>query len=155
MISTRPPDLKNIAEVYQRRLKRLDHLAIAVAKLVGSWSFLIWQTVFIGGWMILNLIGWARNWDPYPFILMNLVLSLEGAYTAPLLMMAQNRDAERDRLMMQEDYETNRRAAEEVRRILDTLEQHGRLLAKLVDQRESRDGAGPPVAGAPTGAARS
>jgi uncharacterized membrane protein len=86
---------------------------------------------------------------------MNLALSLEGAYTAPLLMMAQNRDAERDRLMMQEDYETNRRAAEEVRKILDTLEQHGLLLAKLVDQRESRDGSEPPVAGAPKRAARS
>jgi uncharacterized membrane protein len=48
-------------------------------------------------------------------------------------MMAQNRDAERDRLVMQEDYETNRRAAEEVRKILDTLEQHGRFLAKLVE----------------------
>jgi hypothetical protein len=75
-----------------------DRLAIAVAKLIGSWNFLLWETVFIAGWMILNLIGWARSWDPYPFILMNLVLSLEAAYTAPLLLMAQNRDAERDRL---------------------------------------------------------
>jgi uncharacterized membrane protein len=154
-MSTHPPDVQNLAEVYQRRLKRLDRLAITVAKLIGSWSFLLWETVFIAGWMILNLIGWARSWDPYPFILMNLVLSLEAAYTAPLLLMAQNRDAERDRLMMQEDYETNRRAAEEVRKILDALEQHGRLLAKLVDHRESRDGSGPPVAGAPTGSARS
>ena len=154
-MSTRPLDVKNLAEVYQRRLKRFDRLAIAVAKLVGSWSFLLWQTVFIAGWIIVNLIGWARSWDPYPFILMNLVLSLEAAYTAPLLLMAQNRDAERDRLVMQEDYETNQRAAEEVRTILDMLEQHGRLLAKLVEQRQSRDGSGPPVAGAPTGAARS
>ena len=127
-MSTRPLDVKNLAEVYQRRLKRLDRLAIAVAKLVGSWSFLLWQTVFIAGWIIVNLIGWARSWDPYPFILM---------------------------MVMQEDYETNQRAAEELRTILDMLEQHGQLLAKLVEQRQSRDGSGPPVAGAPTGAARS
>jgi uncharacterized membrane protein len=154
-MSTRPLDVKNLAEVYQRRLKRLDRLAIAVAKLVGGWSFLLWQTVFIVGWIIVILIGWARSWDPYPFILMNLVLSLEAAYTAPLLPMAQDRDAERARLVMQEDYETNQRAAEEVRTIRDMLEQHGRLLAKLVEHRQSRDGSGPPVLGAPTGAARS
>ena len=68
--------------------------------------------------------------------MMNLLLSLQAVYTGPLIMMAQNRQAEKDRLMMQEDYETNRRAAEEIRQILNILEQHGQLLEILLTQRE-------------------
>jgi len=83
----------------------------------------------------LNLIGWVKSWDPYPFILMNLVLSLLAAYTAPLIIMAQNRDAERDRLMMLEDFETNRQAAEQINKILNVLEEHGQHLALLLERR--------------------
>ena len=68
---------------------------------------------------------------------MNLLLSLEAAYTAPFIMMAQNRQAEKDRLLMQEDYETNRRVAEEVRQILNIMEQHGQLLEIILAQREN------------------
>ena len=66
---------------------------------------------------------------------MNLLLSLLSAYTAPLIIMAQNRDAERDRLMMLEDCETNRQAAEQISKILKVLEEHGERLALLLEQR--------------------
>jgi uncharacterized membrane protein len=131
--------VRDVNELYQRGLKRLDYLAIAVAKIVGSWSFIVGQTIFFGGWVALNLIGWAKSWDPYPFILMNLVLSLLGAYTAPLIIMAQNRDAERDRLMMLEDFETNRQAAEQIRKILKVLEEQGQQLALLLERRANED----------------
>lgn len=127
--------VRDVNEVYQRGLKRLDYLAIAVANIVGSWSFIIGQSIFFGGWVALNLIGWVKSWDPYPFILMNLVLSLLSAYTAPLIIMAQNRDAERDRLMMLEDFETNRHAAEQINKILNVLEEHGQHLALLLEHR--------------------
>ncbi|HXD99744.1 MAG TPA: DUF1003 domain-containing protein [Candidatus Acidoferrum sp.] len=128
--------VQNVDDVYRETLKPLDRVAIKVAAVVGSWKFIIWQSVFFAVWIVLNLVGWSRSWDPYPFILMNLVLSLEAAYTAPLVMMAQNRDAERDRLMMLQDFETNRRAAEEVCKIVALLEQHGRILAVLGEERQ-------------------
>jgi len=127
--------VQNVDDVYRETLKPLDRVAIKVAAVVGSWKFIIWQSVFFAVWIVLNLVGWSRSWDPYPFILMNLVLSLEAAYTAPLVMMAQNRDAERDRMMLQ-DFETNRRAAEEVCKIVALLEQHGRILAVLGEERQ-------------------
>jgi uncharacterized membrane protein len=127
--------VRDVNELYRRSLKRLDYLAIAVANIVGSWSFIIGQSIFFGGWVALNLIGWVKSWDPYPFILMNLVLSLLAAYTAPLIIMAQNRDAERDRLMMLEDFETNRQAAEQINKILNVLEEHGQHLALLLERR--------------------
>jgi uncharacterized membrane protein len=82
----------------------------------------------------VNVIGWVKSWDPYPFILMNLLLSLLSAYTAPLIIMAQNRDAERDRLMVLEDCETNRQAAEQISKILKVLEEHGERLALLLER---------------------
>ena len=128
--------VRNVDDVYRETLKPLDRIAINVAAAVGSWKFIIWQSVlFFAVWIVVNVVGWARSWDPYPFILMNLVLSLEAAYTAPLVMMAQNRDAERDRLMMLQDFETNRRASEEVGKIVALLEQHGRILAGLGEER--------------------
>jgi uncharacterized membrane protein len=83
----------------------------------------------------VNVTGWVKSWDPYPFILMNLLLNLLSAHTAPLIIMAQNRDAERDRLMMLEDFETNRQAAEQISKILKVLEEHGERLALLLEQR--------------------
>jgi len=132
--------VQNVDELYQRRLSRADSAAIAAAAVLGSWRFIIGQSVVLTAWVVLNVVGWMKSWDPYPFILMNLVLSLQAAYTAPLVLMAQNRDLERDRLVMQEDYETNRQAAEAVKRVLTTLEQQGQLLAELLEQckREGR-----------------
>ena len=87
----------------------------------------------------LVAVGWVWRWDPYPFILLNLVLNVIASYTAPLIMMAQNRDAERDRLMMHEDFETNRHVADEVYKILRVLGEHGQMLTTLLEQRNRRD----------------
>jgi uncharacterized membrane protein len=89
-------------------------MADGVAKGMGSWGFIIFQTLFVAGWMTFNVIGYLHHWDPYPFILLNLVFSTQAAYAAPIIMMAQNRDAERDRIHAEEDYETNRKAKEEI-----------------------------------------
>src|SRR5205814_2144767 len=112
-----------------------DRVAIWVARWVGSWPFIISQSTLLAAWAALNVVGWMKHWDPYPFVLMNLFLSLQAAYTAPLIMMAQNREVEKDRLMLHEDFETNRRAAEEIRQLLNILEQHGHLLELLLEDR--------------------
>jgi uncharacterized membrane protein len=84
-----------------------SRLADTVAKGMGSWRFIIIQTLFVLMWMGLNLIGFLYHWDAYPFILLNLVFSTQAAYAAPIIMMSQNRQSERDRIQAQSDYQTN------------------------------------------------
>lgn len=81
---------------------------------MGSWKFIILQTTFVIIWIAINIIGYIQHWDPYPFILLNLLFSTQAAYAAPVIMMAQNRQAERDRYHAEADYETNRKAKEEI-----------------------------------------
>ena len=91
-----------------------QRVADAVATGMGSWKFIIWQTIFVIIWMILNVIGFIMHWDAYPFILLNLIFSTQAAYAAPIIMMAQNRQSERDRIQAQADYDTNLEAKKEI-----------------------------------------
>jgi len=84
-----------------------NRLADSVANGMGSWRFIIVQTILVVMWMVLNIIGFAYHWDVYPFILLNLVFSTQAAYAAPIIMMAQNRQNERDREHAEADYQTN------------------------------------------------
>ena len=102
-----------------------SRIADSVANGMGSWSFIIIQTVLVILWMGLNLIGWMYHWDIYPFILLNLVFSTQAAYAAPIIMMSQNRQSERDRMHAQVDYKTNvaaKKEIEELTKILNKLE---------------------------------
>lgn len=91
-----------------------QRVADAVANGMGSWTFIICQTIFVIIWMTLNVIGFIRHWDVYPFILLNLIFSTQAAYAAPIIMMAQNRQSERDRIQAQEDFDTNVEAKKEI-----------------------------------------
>ena len=134
-----PHTIQNVDEIYRRDLTRGERVAIAVTQIVGSWTFIVVQSVFLAGWIGLNGIGWAWRWDPYPFILLNLALNVLTGYTAPLILMAQNRDAERDRLMMHEDFETNRHVAAEVDKMLRILDEHGQVLTALLERHAPGD----------------
>ena len=92
---------------HHETLKFGDHRADSVAKGMGSWKFIIIQTILVVLWMGLNLVGYFYHWDVYPFILLNLVFSTQAAYAAPIIMMAQNRQNDRDRMQAQADYQTN------------------------------------------------
>jgi uncharacterized membrane protein len=70
----------------------------AAARFLGTGRFLVGQTVLVFGWILLNVIGLIGRWDPYPFILLNLAFSLQAAYAAPLILLAQTRQADRDKL---------------------------------------------------------
>jgi uncharacterized membrane protein len=91
-----------------------QRIADSVATGMGSWKFIIWQTIFVIIWMTLNVIGFMQHWDAYPFILLNLIFSTQAAYAAPIIMMAQNRQSERDRVQAQADYDTNLEAKKEI-----------------------------------------
>ncbi|AWW50555.1 DUF1003 domain-containing protein [Polynucleobacter paneuropaeus] len=86
----------------------------AVARTVGSWKFIIIQSVSILGWITYNSVNNANVWDPYPFILLNLMLSFQAAYTAPAIMMSQNRLSEIDRQHANNDFEVNVKAELEI-----------------------------------------
>ncbi len=84
-----------------------SRLADSVATGMGSWRFIIIQTIIVAIWMGLNVVGFVSHWDVYPFILLNLLFSTQAAYAAPIIMMAQNRQNERDRMHAEADYQTN------------------------------------------------
>jgi uncharacterized membrane protein len=91
-----------------------DKVADKVAATMGSWPFILIQTGILLIWIVLNVTAYVQNWDPYPFILLNLALSFQAAYAAPFIMMSQNRQASIDRAAAQTDYGINAKAELEI-----------------------------------------
>ena len=98
-----------------------QRLADMVANGMGSWKFIIIQTLLVALWMGLNVIGFVYHWDVYPFILLNLLFSTQAAYAAPIIMMAQNRQNQRDRAQANEDFQTNLDAKMEIEQLQKQL----------------------------------
>jgi uncharacterized membrane protein len=98
-----------------------QRLSDGVANGMGSWRFIIWQTLIVILWMTLNVIAFKYKWDLYPFILLNLLFSTQAAYAAPIIMMAQNRQNERDRAHADADFRTNVEAKKEIEELLQKL----------------------------------
>ncbi len=98
---------KNTSELSDKHLTYGQRMADRIAKFAGSWTFIL---IFIGcllAWVTVNLLMFSRAFDPYPFILLNLILSCVAAIQAPVIMMSQNRQEEKDRLRALNDYKTN------------------------------------------------
>ena len=91
-----------------------QRFADKVASGMGSWRFIIYQSIIVIIWMIINVIAYFKHWDPYPFILLNLLFSTQAAYAAPIIMMSQNRQNDRDRIQAAADYKTNIEAKIEI-----------------------------------------
>lgn len=123
--------IKNANEVVKEQLTFGQKASDWIANKVGSWQFIISQSILLTIWAILNITAWVQHWDPYPFILMNLVLSLQAAYTAPMIMMSQNRKADRDRIEAHIDYEINVKAETEIKTILENLEAQNIVISEL------------------------
>ena len=120
------PPVTNVNEVHDAQLSVGDRVADRVASLVGSWPFIITQSFLLLLWIGFNVFAVVRHmqgmaFDPYPFILLNLALSFQAAYTGPIVMMSQNRQAEKDRLVAQSDFECNQTAEQEIRLIMEHL----------------------------------
>lgn len=99
-----------------------------LTKYAGSWAFIISFVFFLVLWMIVNIYAWIGSWDPYPFILLNLVLSCLAAIQAPIILMSQNRSAEKDRQRAEYDYAVNRKAERENLQIIKQLNRIERKL---------------------------
>jgi len=115
-----------------------------IAKFAGSWPFIISFISCLIVWIAVNVVLISRAFDPYPFILLNLVLSCVAAIQAPVIMMSQNRQEEKDRLRAQNDYKTNLKAeiiVEDLHQKIDQLlVNQGELMARLIklEERENR-----------------
>lgn len=109
-------------------------IADSVASGVGSWPFIITQSIILALWIILNTIGWINHWDSYPYILLNLALSFQAAYAAPFVMMSQNRQAAKDRLMAENDFKTNVKGEQEVCYVMEHLDHQDTLILHLMKE---------------------
>jgi uncharacterized membrane protein len=117
-------------------------MADRITALVGSWRFILVQSGLLLLWLSANVFAWVQAWDPYPFILLNLVLSFQAAYTAPIIMMSQNRMGDIDRARAEDDYHVNLKAELEIETLhqkIDLLRETeiARLLT-LVEKLEAR-----------------
>jgi len=132
------PPVRDVNDLIEEQLTFGQRTADSLALLMGSWRFIIIQSIILAFWVLLNVVAWIYHWDPYPFILMNLVLSLQAAYAAPIIMMSQNRQNMRDRLEAHNDYAINKKSEEEIKALLEhtaaqneALKEIHRLLQEL------------------------
>jgi len=114
---------KNINEVYEEGLTFGERGADILAQFGGSWTFISLFVLTLGVWMFINTAALVRPFDPYPYILLNLVLSCLAAIQAPIILMSQNRQAERDRLRAENDYEVNLKAEIEIQQLHEKLDE--------------------------------
>ena len=98
-----------------------EKVADRVAATMGSWRFIIIQSLILAIWVTLNIVGYVKHWDPYPFILLNLMLSFQAAYAAPVVMMSQNRQSAIDRRDAKHDYEVNLKSELEIELLQDKI----------------------------------
>lgn len=98
-----------------------EKVADRVAATMGSWRFIIIQSLILAVWVTLNIVGYVKHWDPYPFILLNLMLSFQAAYAAPVVMMSQNRQSAIDRRDAKHDYEVNLKSELEIELLQDKI----------------------------------
>ncbi|HZD51225.1 MAG TPA: DUF1003 domain-containing protein, partial [Silvibacterium sp.] len=112
---------RNPNQVIEEEATFGEHLADAVAGFGGSWTFILSCLVALAFYIAVNAVLKGRAWDPYPFILLNLILSMLAAIQAPVIMMSQNRQDSKDRLRSELDFDVNRRAESEIQRLAGKL----------------------------------
>ena len=141
----RRPISEDINETFDDRQTFGERLADKVATFGGSWTFLIAFGLFLVVWTVLNLILRRDAFDPYPFIFLNLMLSMIAAAQAPIIMMSQNRQAQKDRLDAGNDYQVNLKAEIEIMALLEKVEhltarqeEQTELIRHLLPQKEAR-----------------
>jgi uncharacterized membrane protein len=132
---------RNPNEVIEEKTTRGGHIADVVAHFGGSWTFISLFAIFMAVYVAINVALDKKSWDPYPFILLNLVLSMLAAIQAPVIMMSQNRQDSKDRLRGELDFEVNRRAESEIKglsRKLNLLDEKVDDLGNLLRDKGAR-----------------
>jgi uncharacterized membrane protein len=110
-----------------------------IARFLGTGRYLVGQTIFVLVWLALNTVGFIRHWDPYPFILLNLAFSTQAAYAAPLILLAQNRQDDRDRASIERDREVAQRIQDDTEFLARELAAVRLALADVVTTADLND----------------
>jgi uncharacterized membrane protein len=114
-----------------------EMLADTIASGIGSWTFLMVQTTAVIAWLVLNIYGFVHRWDPFPFILLNLLFSVQAAYTGPVLLLAGNRQAQKDRLTLEHAAYEADKADEQNVEILKAIEKNTEVTLQVLRHVES------------------
>jgi len=133
--------MRNPNEVIEREATFGEHIADSVAGFGGSWTFIISFLVGLVIYTLVQILLGRRSWDPYPFILLNLILSMLAAIQAPVIMMSQNRQDTKDRLRSELDYDVNRRAEAEIKSLARKLNHLGDKVGDIEDLLRSNSAA--------------
>jgi uncharacterized membrane protein len=111
----------HVTKQWQRERTTGQKVADWISNGMGSWPFLIVQSALLSAWVTLNIIAYVGHWDPYPFILMNLVLSMQAAYAAPIILMSQRRQDSINKIRDDKDFEVDKRTYELILRIAEKV----------------------------------
>jgi uncharacterized membrane protein len=130
--------MRNPNEVIEKDATFGERIADLVAGFGGSWTFIITFLVILVGYSMLSMLMGRNSWDPYPFILLNLFLSMLAALQAPVIMMSQNRQDTKDRLRGELDYDVNRRAESEIQGLARRLNALDDKIADIHDHLHQR-----------------
>jgi uncharacterized membrane protein len=133
------PPVRDLNRELDRRQTFADRVAADFARLVGSWVFVLAQLGIILVWILLNALNVLHPWDRYPFLFLNLVLSLEAALWVSVALMAMNRQADRERLRAQQDFELNVKAEEELKALMNHLMHQDEVLLQIVNRLDRGD----------------
>jgi uncharacterized membrane protein len=133
------PPVRDLNREVDRHITLADRIGSDFARLIGSWVFVLAQVGIMVLWLLLNVVGFLKHWDPYPFQFLNLILSLEAAIWVSLVLMAMNRQADRERLRAQHDYELDVKAEEETKALMNHLMHQDEILLQLVNRLDRAD----------------
>ncbi|GAA4612848.1 DUF1003 domain-containing protein [Saccharopolyspora hordei] len=128
-----PRTLRRLSVPFDREM--FGRASERIARFLGTGTFLFWMTVVVVCWIGLNLFAVGLRWDPYPFILLNLAFSTQASYAAPLILLAQNRQDDRDRIALEED----RARAEQTKADTDFLARELAALRLAIGEVATRD----------------
>jgi uncharacterized membrane protein len=126
--------IRNTNDIHDSLLRAGEKIADGVASVMGSWKFIITQSILLALWLIFNTVAVVTHWDPYPFILLNLALSFQAAFATPIILMSQNRTAAKDRISAEEDYNVNRRGEHEIQQMINHLYKQDEVILKIVQE---------------------
>jgi len=137
----KPPKhrIKNTNLEHDEQLTTGQRVSDTFATVMGSWRFIIIQSIILVFWIVLNTIAFFVHWDSYPYILLNLALSFQAAFATPVILMSQNRQASKDRLTADHDYQINLKGEEETRQLIQHLYEQDAKILDIASKLDSND----------------
>jgi len=118
---------------------RGERIADDLSRVIGSWTFVFFQAVLLLLWLLVNVVGFLRHWDGYPFHLLNLLLTFQAAFAVPIVLMTLNRAGNRDRLALQQAYQEGVKAEEELKSVMSHLEAQDEMMLQVLHRLERSD----------------